>query len=622
MAQPQTGGESSWNLPAIWHRLSFCWRDPEASAEVRATHRVRQFQALCQQLPVSAFDCIVCSLIYVVLFWNEANRGLIVAWCLLIWAIWAGGLGLWRTLRHETESRRCVSAARWMTGVLAISGVLFALMFVYLFGVTDTRGQILLAAFFGTTVTHGAFHNARWPWAGGLWGTGMCLVGAVALLFFYGLTYLYLAVILALYSISVLASVLINSRLFVRKLMAESEVERQRDVIGLLLNDFEGEASDWLWECDANGRLTHVSPRLAEVLGASQDVLLGRSMVSLLAERSPDGAQVALGEVFQRSAPFRAIEVSIGHGETLHWWSLGGKPLLDASGLFAGWRGVGSDITAEVMRREIERQLGASREEAARVAAELDAARRIQLGLLPDLVAGFVGERRFSISAILEPAREVGGDYYECFQLDAQRICFAVADVSGKGIPASLFMAMTKVLTASLTRRSDDLGWVVGEISRELDGNNTEMLFVTAFIAVLNLDGGALDFVSAGHDAPLLLRNGGISRLDLAEALGPPMCSVPDYAYTAGRAQLLPGDTLCLFTDGLTEACDGQDYFGSARLQETLSGVQPGVSVGEVAIGLRDEVRRFEAGQMPADDLTIMVMRWQGHSSNGEAQPA
>lgn len=271
-------------------------------------------------------------------------------------------------------------------------------------------------------------------------------------------------------------------------------------------------------------------------------------------------------------------------------------------------------ITADSQKREVERQLRHSREEAARTNGELDAARRIQMGLLPDPATLFAAESRFAIAALLEPARAVGGDYYDCLMLDQRRLCLAIGDVSGKGVPASLFMAISKTLTDSITRRVSDLGQAVRDIEVDLNRKNPEYLFVTAFIAVVDVDSGLMEYVCAGHDAPLLLRHGEITRIDTSACGGPPLCAVDGYQFTADRCQLQPGDLLCLFTDGVTEADNGTTMLGvkgleSALLQTGNDGLPATVS------RLRDEVRAFEAGHPPSDDLTLLLMRWHGPSA-------
>lgn len=272
-------------------------------------------------------------------------------------------------------------------------------------------------------------------------------------------------------------------------------------------------------------------------------------------------------------------------------------------------------VAADTRRREAELLLQDSREEAARVAGELDAARRIQMGLLPNLAIIFANETRFAIAALLEPARAVGGDYYDCFMLGEDRLCLAVGDVSGKGLPASLFMAISKTLTGTLTRRQANLGSAVRELERELNRENTEYLFVTTFIAILDVNSGSMDYVCAGHDAPIVLRNGELSRIDTSPTSGPPLCAADHYPYVADRVQLQPGDRLCLFTDGVTEAHNGAKMFGLEGLQAAFQS-SGNIRIQAATNALRDAVRHFEAGQPPADDLTLMLVQWNGNSLN------
>jgi len=265
---------------------------------------------------------------------------------------------------------------------------------------------------------------------------------------------------------------------------------------------------------------------------------------------------------------------------------------------------------ADNQRRNAERALQVSREEAARISGELDAARRIQMGLLPDPASAFKDETRFDIAALLEPARAVGGDYYDCFAIDENRLCFAIADVSGKGLPASLFMAVAKTLTGALARRAPDIGQAMREVETELNRENPEFLFVTAFVGVLDVETGRLDFVRAGHDAPLLLRAGQITRIDSETESGPPLCAIGDFPYQAAHTQLERGDLLCLFTDGVTEASNGSDLFGTDRLIQAFAAAPAGTPLQARINALREHVRNFEAGQPPADDLTLLLIRW------------
>ena len=597
-------------MRALWRSFIYCWRDPDSSPIAFAHLKDRQHSAFLQLIPINIFDCVVCSVIVIVLFWNDADHHLLLAWCGTVMLVSGINFALWKHGKTLSPGQARARIVRFVSLGTTLLAILFAAQLTYLFEQTGMHGKILLAASFGTTMAHGAFHNARWPWAGILWASSMGITGTLMILLLPGGTFSYLALLIALYSLSIDASVLITSRLFVKRVIAEFETERQRELISLLLNDFETDASDWLWETDAQGRLIHVSPRLAEIFGSAPETLIGQSLSQAILIRQPGkilGASppTILEAAFSKREAFRDIEIQIENRDSCRRYALCGKPIFDARGRMSGWRGVGSDITAR-------HDLLATRETAARIAGELDTARRIQMGLLPALGNAFAGEARFSVAALLEPASEVGGDFYECFRLDAHRICFAIADVAGTGVPASIFMAVTKSFISSIARSHMDLGQTVRNISDELDRNNPEMLFVTAFIAILDANSGKLDYVSAGHAMPFLLRNNKITQLDAERGLGPPLCGVADYPYTAQSIHLQPEDTLCMHTDGVHEATCGSEYLGLAGVVRLLSTQSMTWPVASCARALRDDVRTFESGNQPSDDLAIMMLRWHG----------
>src|SRR5207244_4811772 len=151
---------------------------------------------------------------------------------------------------------------------------------------------------------------------------------------------------------------------------------------------------------------------------------------------------------------------------------------------------------------ETERQRRVLRDQAAQMAGEVNAARRIQMGLLPDPRELLGDERRFQLAAQLEPARTVGGDFYDCFMLDRRRLFLVVADVSGKGLPAALFMASVKSHLKSAALRGGDVGEVLTRAQGEIERENPEQLFVTAFAAILDVSNGVLEYSSAGHEPP------------------------------------------------------------------------------------------------------------------------
>jgi serine phosphatase RsbU (regulator of sigma subunit)/CHASE2 domain-containing sensor protein len=274
-------------------------------------------------------------------------------------------------------------------------------------------------------------------------------------------------------------------------------------------------------------------------------------------------------------------------------------------------------ILAEATRQKksLERLVQVQRVESARIAGELEAARRIQTATLPksDLLRG---DRRIDLAVSMVPAREVGGDLYDFFRLDERRLFFLVGDVAGKGLSASIFMAVSKALYKSTTLRSldADIGDLMSAANAEVSRDNSEMLFVTAFVGILDLDTGELDYCNAGHENPYLMdpTSGALERIE--DGGGPPLCSVADFAYRGGHRRMQRGELLCMISDGVTEAQNPVgDLYGSGRVHHILDRLELGaVTAHAVVETLRTDVDRFAAGAEPADDVTILVLRWDG----------
>jgi adenylate cyclase len=249
---------------------------------------------------------------------------------------------------------------------------------------------------------------------------------------------------------------------------------------------------------------------------------------------------------------------------------------------------------------------------AAKTEGELEAARRIQMGILPS-PAGVAGDPRFELDALMIPARQIGGDLFDFFKMDADHLFFAVGDVSGKGMPAALFMALGKSLCKSCALRGEtDIGAIINRANREISRDNPETLFITLFAGILNLATGELRFCNAGHDAPFLLREGE-APYSLESEGGPPLCILEDFSYPAERFQLQPGDMLCVITDGITEAMTAAgQVMGREHAGDVLAALPREASPGAALRALHDAVDVFVAGAEPSDDLTILAVRWRG----------
>lgn len=285
--------------------------------------------------------------------------------------------------------------------------------------------------------------------------------------------------------------------------------------------------------------------------------------------------------------------------------------LLDPAWPAIGTLGVFGSVVVATLS-ETERQRRQLREQAARMAGEVDAARRIQMGLLPDPRETLGNDRRFRVAAFLEPARTVGGDFYDCFMVDSEHLFFVVADVSGKGLPAALFMASVKSTVKSAALRGGRVGEILTRAQAEIALQNPEQLFVTLFAGQVDLRTGVLEFSNAGHEPPYLRAPQGLPER-LQATGGPPLCVMEDFQHPTDQRQLVPGEWIVVVTDGITEATNPRrEFFGAERLRTALSWMPDPVEPEEIVRRLKEDLARFADGAEPADDLTLLAVRWEG----------
>ncbi|HEU5192334.1 MAG TPA: SpoIIE family protein phosphatase [Methylomirabilota bacterium] len=242
--------------------------------------------------------------------------------------------------------------------------------------------------------------------------------------------------------------------------------------------------------------------------------------------------------------------------------------------------------------------------------SELRVAREIQRGLVPRNFAALGGVAA-ECFACLEPARAVGGDLYDVFRIDDRHLCLVVGDVSGKGIPAALFMVMTITLIRSLARLSGRPDEILARVNDALAADNPSSMFVTLFCAVLDVEAGRLTCASGGHLSPMLVRPGGEPRSIVASE-GTLVGVQPGLAFPATDVQLAPDDLLVAFTDGVTEAMspDGA-LFGEGRLRALLGGLG-NISAAAAVNAVLTGVRAFAESAEQADDIAILALRYAG----------
>jgi sigma-B regulation protein RsbU (phosphoserine phosphatase) len=266
------------------------------------------------------------------------------------------------------------------------------------------------------------------------------------------------------------------------------------------------------------------------------------------------------------------------------------------------------------MKRRLQRYLSDLRETTAakeRIESELKIAHDIQMSMVPKTFPPFPDRPEFDIYATLVPAREVGGDFYDFFLIDDQRLCFAIGDVSGKGIPASLFMALTKTMfRASGDRRDATADGILFTLNEDIYRDNDSCMFVTMFCGILDIPTGRVDFSNAGHNLPYVVSKGVVTALPNPGGMALGVASSANLR--AGHIVLGAGDRLVLFTDGVTDAMDESEaFFSQDRLETTLhrGNSQSSRDVVEEVVS---EVGRFCAGAPQADDITLVVLGYMG----------
>ncbi|MBQ1567672.1 MAG: SpoIIE family protein phosphatase, partial [Erysipelotrichaceae bacterium] len=245
-----------------------------------------------------------------------------------------------------------------------------------------------------------------------------------------------------------------------------------------------------------------------------------------------------------------------------------------------------------------------------RIDTELRYAKEIQISALPTIFPAFPDRSEFDIYAIMDPAKEVGGDFYDFYMIDDETLVFLIADVAGKGIPASLFMMRAKSIIKTFAENKINVADIFTNANYELCDGNDAGMFVTSWIGFLNLRSGELKYANAGHNPPLLRRKDGIFEY----LQGPPgfvLAGMEGVAYEEQRTTLEPGDEIFLYTDGVVEATNiDKKLYGEARLQECIN-----EHIGEDSMTLceniKQDVENFYEGAPQFDDITELSLQFK-----------
>jgi len=245
-----------------------------------------------------------------------------------------------------------------------------------------------------------------------------------------------------------------------------------------------------------------------------------------------------------------------------------------------------------------------------RIGAELNVATNIQASMLPCLFPAFPEYDEFDIYASMQPAKEVGGDFYDLFFVNKDTLAVLVADVSGKGVPAALFMVIAKTLIKNNAQNGLSPKEVFDKVNNLLCANNKEGMFVTAFMGYLDIPSGKLTCVNAGHNPPLLLKDNQFQWVKIKRGLV--LGGMEDMRYKEETLTLEKDEMIFLYTDGVTEALNPEnELFSEARLMEAAN-KSKGCGLKEFTVSVKTEIDAFARGAEQADDITMLAMKYKG----------
>jgi PAS domain S-box-containing protein len=355
---------------------------------------------------------------------------------------------------------------------------------------------------------------------------------------------------------------------------------------------------DMVWLKDAESKFLGVNDAFAQTCGKTGQELVGKSDFDFwphhLAQRYRDDDIAVM-----KSGVKKVIEETLVHSaEKQVWIETIKSPVCGEDGRVIGTVGISRDVTERKRAHE-------------RMQAELAVAAQIQKSMLQQKFPRRDQVSEFDLYALMHPAREVGGDLYDFFQIDSDRLCIAVGDVAGKGVGAALFMAITIALLRSTARQTSAPDMILNILNRELARGNDDCMFVTAFCGILDLRTGTFSYSNAGHNPPFA------SKKDrpffrLSAASGPPLGIMEEMTYKQEHLMLDPGDALFTYTDGVTEASNkDEEFFSEDRLHQRLSDLKS-LTCEQIVAGVMESITLFSGDFDQSDDVTMMALRFNG----------
>ena len=371
---------------------------------------------------------------------------------------------------------------------------------------------------------------------------------------------------------------------------------------------------------DVEGIIEYVNPAFCELTGYNSEEVIGQNTRILKSGKYHEAFYKVMWKMLTSGKLWKGEMINKKKNGEFYWELVTISPVKDTNGTTTHYVAIKEDISE---RKKMEEQLREAyqiiKSQKERMEGELSVGHEIQMSMLPLVFPPFPDRKEFDIYADLQPAREVGGDLYDFFFIDDEQLCFCVGDVSGKGVPAALFMAVTKTLIKSRASNDTSTASILTQVNEELSQNNKSCMFVTVFIGILNTKTGEIVYTNAGHNPPYIKRNNNSIEC-MNNRHGPVIGAVSGMAYKEDKTILKKGDVLLLFTDGVTEAMDPEEnLFSEKRLTGLLSS-RKFASVEDVVNTTIKEVKLFEGDAEQADDITILAIEFLGQPKGKPVQ--
>ncbi len=356
---------------------------------------------------------------------------------------------------------------------------------------------------------------------------------------------------------------------------------------------------------DISGRYVNFNRAYEKIFGISREDIIGKTVMDLdffSEEYRQTRYEEDLRLLRDGGSSHREMRVVLGDGKQhdMLFWA---RAFNLSDGSRGGVLGVFVDISQQ---KELERQLSIANK---RMGDELSIGRQIQMSMIPLTFPRFPDHKDLDVWAYIRPAREVGGDFYDFFMIDERYFAFVIADVSGKGVPAALMMAVAKTLLKSRSQDSKSTANIISATNDELSENNDDCMFITAFFGIIDTKTGTLTYTNAGHNPPYVIKTDGTVKA-VDELHGPMVGVMPGASYGEAHIKLDVDDKIILYTDGVTEAFNARrEDYGEDRLAAFLE-CSKELGTKYLIEKLVQDVDEFVAGEEQSDDITLFCLRY------------